>query len=177
METSKIRMKIGDHEFEAEGPAESVQQQLAAFKELIGLLPSETKNSPVDNTYVLPQDQQNKDVAANDNSAGFERILKVSGRVVSLTAIPTSIEDSGLLIMLGHSHYRNNESVTGQEIGDGLALSGRAVERVDRIMVKPISAGLVLKSGLRRSTRYRLTNQGYQKALSIARDLLASLPQ
>jgi hypothetical protein len=176
METSKIRMKIGDHEFEAEGPTESVQQQLAAFKELIGLLPSETNNSSATKETAQQQLEQKQDVAQQDGNASLDRILKVSGRIVSMTAIPSSIEDGALLIMLGHSHYRNNESVTGQEIGDGLAQSGRGVDRVDRIMTKPLSAGLVLKSGIKRSTRYRLTNQGYQKALNTAKDLLASLP-
>ena len=35
MEQNKLRIKVGDFEFEAEGPAEIVQAQLAAFKELL----------------------------------------------------------------------------------------------------------------------------------------------
>ncbi|MDE3163414.1 MAG: hypothetical protein KGL64_09155 [Acidobacteriota bacterium] len=176
METSKIRMKIGDHEFEAEGPIESVQEQLAAFKELVGLIPTEPSGSSANVTRYQQQEPDIDVVATSSGNPNLERIMRVSGRVVSLTAIPQSIEDAALLIMLGHQLQRNNESVTGQEIGDGLAQSGRGVDRVDRIMVKPLRDGLALKSGVKRSTRYRLTNQGYQKAMSIAKDLIASLP-
>src|SRR5579862_8491240 len=101
--------------------------------------------------------------------------MHVEGRVVSLTAIPASIEDAALLVMLGHRDLRDNVSVTGQEIGDGLAQSGRAVPRVDRVMETAIEQSLVLKTGVKRSTRYRLTNQGLAKAVGIAKDLIASV--
>jgi hypothetical protein len=169
-------MKIGEHEFEAEGPAESVKQQLDAFRELIGLGLSSKKEDHVIDSDTSVEDEESKPVAQANNRPPLDRIMRANGRIISLTALPSSTEDAVLLIIVGHSHYRNNESVTGQEIGDGLAQSGRSVERVDRIMLKPLKEGLVLKSGLRRSTRYRLTNQGYQKALNIAKDLLASLP-
>jgi hypothetical protein len=43
-------------------------------------------------------------------------------------------------------------------------------------MEKPIAEAFVLKSGVRRATRYRLTNQGLSKALNIAKGLVESLP-
>src|SRR4051812_47420185 len=39
MDITKVRFKVGAHEFEAEGPAEVVQEQLKAFKELIAAAP------------------------------------------------------------------------------------------------------------------------------------------
>jgi hypothetical protein len=78
--------------------------------------------------------------------------------------------------MLGHKDMRNHLSVTGQEIGDGLAQSGRPVPRVDRVMDKAIEEAHVLKTGIKRGTRYRLTNQGLAKALAIAHELIATLP-
>src|SRR5205085_10448743 len=69
-----------------------------------------------------------------------------------------------------HKDLRGNPSVTGQELGDGLDQSGRPVPRVDRIMEKAITEAHVLKTGIKRSTRYRLTNQGLAKALNIAKD-------
>src|SRR5438477_7666462 len=35
METMRVKLKVGEHEFEAEGPIEAVQSQLATWKELI----------------------------------------------------------------------------------------------------------------------------------------------
>lgn len=173
MEVSKIRIRIGSNEFEAEGPPDSVQAQFDAFKELISratIMPVENQTDPEKEAALIHQ------VTGSPNHVPLEKILRAVGRIVSLTAIPPSTEDAALLIMLGHKDLRNHESVTGQEIGDGLAQSGRPVPRTDRIMEKPIAAAYVLKSGLKRSTRYRLSNVGHQKALSIARELIATLP-
>jgi hypothetical protein len=43
-------------------------------------------------------------------------------------------------------------------------------------MDKAIEDAYVLKTGLKRGTRYRLTNQGLLKALNIAATLIESLP-
>src|SRR5690349_20194471 len=116
METSKIKIKIGEHEFEAEGPAEVVQTQFEAFKELIAsqarqILPP------------LPEHKQ-RDLESEQPKTFLEKIFKVEGRVVSLTAIPPTNDDSSLLIMLGQKQFRSNETPTGQEVGDGLDHSG-----------------------------------------------------
>ncbi len=102
--------------------------------------------------------------------------MHLSGRVVSLTAIPKSATDAALLIMLGQKDLRDNVSVTGQEIGDGLAQSGREVPRVDRVMDQALKEQHVLKTGVKRGTRYRLTNVGLSRALTIAKELIESLP-
>lgn len=173
MEVSKIRIKIGEHEFEAEGPPDSVQAQFETFRQLISAAAIKPTEKPIQNEVEVVQ---NKMVNGNIAHVPLERIMRVSGRIVSLTAIPASTEDAALLIMLGHKDLKNAESVTGQELGDGLAQSGRPVPRTDRIMEKAIHSAYVLKSGLKRSSRYRLSNVGHQKALAVARDLIATLP-
>jgi len=173
MESSKIRIKIGEHEFEAEGPPESVQAQFEAFRDLISLVAA---RPPQQISGGEQETNVSNVVNGHPNHVPLEKILRASGRIVSLTAIPTSTEDAALLIMLGHKDLRNSESVTGQEIGDGLAQSGRPILRTDRIMEKPIASAYVLKSGFKRSTRYRLSNVGHQKALAVARELIAALP-
>ena len=102
--------------------------------------------------------------------------MHVAGRIVSLTALPPSIEDAALLIILGHSDLRNNQAVTGQEVGGWTGSVWAASAAVDRIMEQAISEALILKNGLRRSTRYRLTNSGMVKALNVAKTLIDSLP-
>lgn len=173
METTSIKTKIGGHEFEASGPVDFVAAQFQAFMQSISSL--QTK-STTDSATIGDTIKQNQADTVGDKHVPIERVLHVSGRIVSLTALPSSMEDSALLIMLGHKDLRNNPAVTGQEIGDGLAQSGRPVARVDRVMEKPIAEAFVLKSGVRRATRYRLTNQGLSKALNIAKGLVESLP-
>jgi hypothetical protein len=173
METSRIKIKIGSHEFEAEGPSDIVKEQFESFKELIRSSPAITPQTQI---REIEQNSKNDKDTNGSSHVSLERIMHVGGRVVSLTALPPTAEDSALLIMLGHKDLRNNLSVTGQEIGDGLAQSGRPVARVDRIMESAIAEASVLKTGVKRATRYRLTNQGLAKALGLARDLLANLP-
>lgn len=172
MDTSRIKIKIGEHEFEAEGPTAIVKEQFEAFKEIISTLA--TKTTVLSSTAAV-QKEENKILNMNLGSKELDKVMHVDGRVVSLTAIPPSIEDAALLVMLGHRDLRDNFSVTGQEIGDGLAQSGRSVSRVDRVMETAIEQSLVLKTGVKRSTRYRLTNQGLAKAVGIAKELIASV--
>ncbi|MGC2477876.1 MAG: hypothetical protein WA485_26290 [Candidatus Sulfotelmatobacter sp.] len=173
METAKIKVKIGDNEFEAEGPVEDVKAQFDVFKELLNStaihrLPQESGKTA--------QSVENTTKNAEPPHIPIEKVLHAAGRVISLTALPASTVDAALLIMLGHKDMRNHVSVTGQEIGDGLAQSGRPVPRVDRIMDKAIEEAQVLKTGIKRGTRYRLTNQGLIKALGVAAELIQSLP-
>ena len=181
MESSRVKMRIGVHEFEAEGSPEIVQQQLEAFKSLLLSQPppsaadqqahQETQSAEESTPATITQPTQ-----APTAHVRLEGILHADGRVVSLTALPGTVEEAALLIMLGQKELRNNVSATGQEVGDGLAQSGKPTQRVDRIMEKHIRDAFVLKTGLGRATRYRLTNQGMSKALNVARELLASLP-
>jgi len=173
MDSTRIKVRIGDHEFEAEGPPELVQAQFEAFRDLIKSSPVQRieSPSPTETTEVV-----SALTATASSHVRLEKIMGVDGRIVSLTALPASTEEAALLIMLGNKDLRNNLTVTGQEIGDGLAQSGQLVARVDRIMEKHIRDALVLKLGLGRGTRYRLTNQGLTRALAIARELSATLP-
>jgi hypothetical protein len=173
METIKIKTKIGDNEFEGEGPEASITAQFEAFLNRISVEPAK---QPAYNTNGETQAASTQVDTVGSKHVSLETIMHVSGRIVSLTALPQSNEEAALLIMLGHKDLRNNQAVTGQEIGDGLAQSGRPVPRVDRIMDKAIAEALVLKNGFRRSTRYRLTNSGLVKALNIAKSIVESLP-
>src|SRR5262245_57179824 len=130
MDATRIKIKLGQHEFEAEGPADMVQSQFAAFKELISNMQNQ---APKPNGASANQEQVESEVKPSSAHIPLEKILHVNGRVVSLTALPGSTDDAALLIMLGHKDMRNHVSVTGQEIGDGLAQSGRPVLRVDRL--------------------------------------------
>lgn len=170
MEMTKIRIKIGDHEFEAEGPAEMVQAQFEAFRSLLSAAPQKQEPSQESPPPPTPETK------GNSAHVPLDRIMRSQGRVVSLTAMPSTPEESALLILLGNKELRGNESVTGAELGDGLAQSGRPVGRTDRVMDKLIEANYVLKSGFRRATRYRLSNIGHQAALTVARELIATLP-
>lgn len=165
MDTQKLKIKIGDHEFEAEGPTEIVKEQFAIFKELIANVPVPKKEQAAETQQAQPT-----------NSAGalaLDKIVRVDGRFISLTASTTSVNDAVMVIMLAQRLLRNNETVTSSEVVDGLRTSGHVVSRVDTVMDKLASEGHVIKIGARRATQYRLTNQGVTRAQEIARGVLS----
>jgi hypothetical protein len=170
MDTQKLKLKIGIHEFEAEGPVEIVQSQFAAFKELISIVPP----SPAQQIESAPRSEEGKREVLPHLAT--EKILKADGRVVSLTARCDSVDEAILLVLLGQKEFRSNQEATGAEIMDGLMQSGYRIPRVDRLMDKLTADGSIITMGIHRGRRYRLSNQGLTRALSIAREVIETVP-
>jgi hypothetical protein len=165
----KLKIKIGDHEFEAEGPADVVQNQFAMFKELLG-------SGAAKRELAEEPKQRTEQLGTDPKRPAFDKIMRSEGRVISLTVHPESIDEAILLVLLGQRHYRQNDSVTGGEIIDGLRQSGHTVNRVDYQLDKLATEGTVIKVGTGRASRYRLTNKGLAKAEEIANSLLLQVP-
>lgn len=167
----RLKVRVGDHEFDAEGPAETVKAQFEAFKELISTLP---KNK-IESTAIAPVSEGPMPEAPIP-TINVDRIFRAEGRVISLTAPPTSETDAVLLVLYGQKYYRKNESPTGSEVLDGLVQSGYRTPRIDRILKSLADEGAVIITGAHRGKRYRLTNQGFTRAEGIVRDALLRLP-
>jgi hypothetical protein len=165
METYKLKMKIGDAEFDAEGPVEVVQAQFAAFKELIEKTPQKASERLGNNESTVA------------GTPALERIMKHDGRIVSLTAHTAAIEDAVMLVLIGQKAFRNNDSITGGEVIDGLRQSGHPIPRVDRVLDKLANDGVVIRTGEGRGTRYRLSNQGMHRGMELAKGIIATLNQ
>ncbi len=80
-----------------------------------------------------------------------------------------------MLILLGQKEFRNNQEVSGAEIMDGLKQSGYMLGRVDTLLDKLHNEGSTITIGIHRARRYRLTNVGHTKALSIAKEVLTTV--
>lgn len=169
----RLKIKIGEHEFEAEGPVETVQAQFTAFTELVSRLPTGKVEIPQQaNPSVDAGTQQN----GNGSPLNLEKIMRVEGRAVSLTVRPNSPTDAVLLLLLGQRQLRGSDSVGGTEIAEGLRESGQPEARSDRITDRLASDGAVITVGTHRSRKYRLTNTGVARAQDIARSLIALVP-
>jgi|SRR5579864_7574271 len=166
----RLKIKLGADEFEAEGPIQVVQSQFAAFKELIearAAMPSVVIPAPAPNADATTKPEA---TAINER---LDKIMQLNERVVSLTARPGPPESSILLLLYGQKILRQNDSVTGAEIMQGIAATGGlAIARADRVLDRLATDGDVIVIGERRSRRYRLTNAGVVKARNIAIELL-----
>jgi hypothetical protein len=169
MEPYRLKIKIGEHEFEAEGPAEVVQAQFVAFKEMINSVPA-----PAQPTTGRPAEE--KTVPNQTPHLPLERILKAEGRVVSLTAKCETVDEAVLLILLGQKEMRSNQEVTGSEIMDGLTQSGYRLNRVDHLLNKLETDGNTITMGIHRGRRYRLSNTGLTRAVAVAKEVIATVP-
>jgi len=170
MDPYRLKIKVGEHEFEAEGSEEAVQRQFEVWKDLIADAPRQKGTNPASDP---PQPKASE--GAPDVQLSLDKIMRAEGRIISLTAPPELAPEAALLILLGQKQLRSNEAVTGAEMMDGLHQSGFRMARADRLLDNLASGGLVIRSGAHRGTRYRLSNTGLTRAQGIARDVLGRI--
>jgi len=161
----RLRIKIGQHEFEAEGDARIVHQQFEVFKELIFSIGTNSQ-AQQENPPLTPE--------TPDIDAALAKIMKVENRVVSLTVRANTAEGAVLLLLYGQKVLRKNDLVTGAEIMGGLKATGDMnISRIDRLLRQLADEGDVIVIGKRRGKRYRLTNSGINNARQLAVESMA----
>jgi hypothetical protein len=122
MAATKLRIKFGEHEFDAQGPVDVLREQFQLFLRL-----------------VAPQAE--KALAAfpvADDTSPLRKIVRMRGRIARVT-VPAKTDDLVLLLMQGHKVLRKNNSVSGADIMDGLRASGAPVRRADKILRGPVT--------------------------------------
>lgn len=190
-QVTKLKLKIGVHEFEAEGDPATVAASFEAFQSMVAAANSgpaaPSQSATVSalpahlSTFggmasVFPQPPLivQDPAATASTDALLDKIMRIEGRTISLTVRPKNADDAVLLLLYGQKRMRENDSVTGAEVIDGItATGGLQVSRVDRLLEKAGRDGDVIVIGERRGKRYRLTNTGLNKARTIAAELIA----
>jgi hypothetical protein len=160
MTTLRIKIKLGEHEFEADGPPDAVEAQVRTFVRLIGR-EEKTEAKPAEIPPPPP----------------ITKVARINGKVVSLNVPCQSLEQAVMAVLLGQRQLRGNPFVAGTEIMAGLRASGHRVERADNILKRQAMLGNVVVTGKRRLKRYRLTTDGAERAQKIAQALAASAQQ
>ena len=173
-----LKVTIGEFHFEADGPAEAVGAQFERFTRTIAPPPPEPGPS-TPQPEPAPEESPIMESAPAASKAeveglALERVIAVSGRAVSLRIAP-KLEDAVLLILLGQKSFRRNEAVSGADVMSGIRSSGFRVIRVDSILMRHASRGLIVATGKRRNRRYRLSTDGVMRGEKIARELIARL--
>ena len=183
MEQFRLKLKVGVHEFEAEGDQVTVERQLAVWREMIGSMPvgPPALASPPPVQVIAPAGIPSGERFGTPQlvepviRADLDRLFDHRGRILTLTMLPNGehrVADAALLILLGQKEYNGADLVTGGQINEGLKLSGLPVERIDRGWGPHMDVN-VTRVGSRRGVKYRLTNPGLARARAIARELIA----
>ena len=160
----KLRMKIGEHEFEAEGPANLVAAHFETWKQLaaVGATTARRDASDIEGPDATLRNLFTVD--ATQKSVTLR--VKLLGRRRNA--------DAALLILYGHRKWLANdggEELTMPRLSAALAASGYRLTRVDRAIAPHLDAGLVRKGGPHKKLTYAMTAAGEQYAAGLARRL------
>lgn len=164
----KIRVRIGQNEFEAEGPQEVVEKHFETFSSLV------SQPRQVASTVSAVTDASDTVFQVPESTSPLAKVFQQEGRFVSLIGRPSGDNrelDAALLILLGHKELRGRDAVSADELLYGLKQTGYSLDRSDRLMGVARAQGLVTASGVRRGTRYRLTIPGIAKATTVGQEL------
>jgi hypothetical protein len=173
-ETRKVRMKLGDAEFEAEVAEDQVQAMYDRFLDAI----KQTPRTPAKPEERKPTGDKAKSDVPDEGNGGADdplmnRIFDVrSDGAVTLKVLPKGTQrdgDSLLLILLGYRRLQGEESVLGTQLLRAASYSGLRVDRLSRTIA--VHEAYIMTGGQRKGTTYSLNNQGVTKAQEIANQM------
>lgn len=193
-ELTKLKLKIGTAEFEADGPAEVVQDQLRQFMEALRAAPSTTPVDPAEaflKPFLRASHQQpesltnggergasgsgtDSDIVSSFSRDELQRVFNVRNDVVSLRLLPpagdTRVTDALLLVLYGHRVLRGEQQVRATLLLEGMRISGLAMDRLDRVADRVEQ--YLIRGGTRKGSRYTLNNPGVIRSEELLRPLL-----
>ena len=188
MEKLKLRIKVHDCELEAEGPQAFVHEQFEAFRQLLADITQKSVLSESRNETDLSVSQESPprflDKQAppkNSPAASFQKLLAWNNRTQQVTCAvlpegPLRTADTVLLLLLGYRELRGFGEISALVLNKGLKSAGFSQFRLDRIMTPYLKDRLVLRSGVGKGGRYRLTTRGVEKAQDLVQTLAALIP-
>jgi len=160
--TYKLKVHIsGQHDFEAEGDKETVERQFATFTELVRSVMSRS-GTDAHAPGALP--------------ASLEKIVRTDDKAIFLSSVPETsypAADALLILLWAYKLMRNEDAVSGAELLESLKKSGMNTQRIDRAFAHYLGGtqALVVKMGIRRGVKYKLTERGISRTKELLRSL------
>ncbi|MDT7041296.1 hypothetical protein [Candidatus Nitronereus thalassa] len=190
MDKLKLRIKVSENEFEAEGTPRAVTEQFALFRDLVKELTNNTfpsqikaKENPAGNAQEpgppLPGRSPQKlnsapNLPLHKLFTHDPTTSQLTPRVISPGR--ANAEETILLLLLGCRELKNQLEVPALQLNRILKLIGGTQSRLDRVLADSLKKQWLLKSGRGKGGKYRLTTLGIEKAQSKAQELAALIP-
>lgn len=190
MDKLKLRVKASDYELEAEGSREFLNEQYEAFKQLLeGVTQKPVVSGPAEkidfpssrDSHVPPLPGEKTGASRSSQVKSFQKLLVWNDRTQRVTSTvlpdgPTRIADTVLLLLLGYRELRGLSQIAALLLNQGLRAAGFDDFRLDREMAPYLKGRLVLRSGVGKGSRYRLTTRGVKRAQELVQALATLLP-
>jgi hypothetical protein len=167
-DTRHVRMKIGDAEFEADVPADSVQSMYDRFLAAVEKKPAVAPAGAGAPVNPAKPNEQRPPGAVDEAFLARVFELRPDG-FVTLRALPRGEErdaDAFLLILYAYRRLKNEERILGTQLLRSAELSGITNARPGDALNAHES--LVIRSGLKKGRTYQLNNPGVVRAEEIA---------
>jgi hypothetical protein len=162
----RFKVKVGEREFEAEGPRDAVEARWAEARDWLLNTP-EPKRTPTDRPPDLAEQRENPifDVDRGRRTVRL-RVLPPRGEVLQ------RLSNALLLLLYGYNDLINRPQVPVTRMAEDLRMSGFAgLKRLSRAFVRLESEGLAARNGAGKGTNYRATNPGLAAARTLAKSL------
>lgn len=185
--TIKLKIKIGLHEFEAEGPETYVNAKFDEFKALCASAPAPAQ-SPAQFALGAAQGKGASDSTPKPPPPpdALREIFSVNEtkRTVSLRVLPeltangksAQVGEAMLLILYGYRKFFQVDEVGAMDMASAIRDSGLGQgARVDLANRSLTSDGLATKNGAGRGLNYRITNKGTIKAEALLNELFSKI--
>jgi hypothetical protein len=153
----RMKVRVGQSEFEAEGDEITVNEQYRLFLDAIQGVG--VNRPPSKNGRDEPTETKNRETTLDGVWARFYSLEGDSD--VSLKTIPSTEDanaDAIILLLYGYLQLRETDMVGSAELLSMAKKSGVRIDRVDRNIASHLQ--YINKGGSRRGCRYSLNNQG-----------------
>jgi hypothetical protein len=162
----RFKIKVGEREFEAEGPREAVEARWAEARDWLLSVPT-TKTHAVEVTQDPPTRDENPIFEVDRGRRTVRlRVLPPRGEVLQ------RLSNALLLLLYGYNDLLNRPTVPVTRMADDLRMSGFAgLKRLSRAFVRLEVEGLATRNGAGKGTNYRATNPGLTAARTLEKSL------
>lgn len=162
--THRIKIKLGNAEFEAEGSPELVKKQYADFMAAVANLPKAASETPAEPNSNEAKPDGNDAISSRLPKAIVDRVFRWDDPLSLMDTPKTDNAEADALLVLvyGHTELRGKPDVTGAALVKSASKTGLNVDRISRTL--DARRDFVRSSGVKKGTRYSLNNRGITEA-------------
>jgi hypothetical protein len=153
----KLRIKdASGAEFEAEGPAEFILTQKAAFLENLKSKKTAPESWPQNSHRIKP----------GPETAFWDKAIDAKEDILKLRVKSPEIgaAEAALILIAANRALNRKEDLRAIILSKALKISGYEPNRLDRLLLQELREGRITASGTKRNRTYRITHKGLEKA-------------